>query len=855
MVQPTTQHYQAKSNDSNSRNAFDTRSKFTLYNLLGEEEAYYLVDKFQIKTHVTNIFKKASHHIIIIDRSASMQNDIEVLKESLIKFFTLDNFFNSQLLFTLVSYSSWGDLICHFHRTSIQEILQQSFFYAKKIQKIRAATSTCISQAMQLASSLIQKEELTAITLLSDGYANDINAHLEAKAIEKTCQKIKTMNVFVNTIAYSDDADFKTLAKIAHTVSGFCFKANDAREVYNILHHTSQLLENSSTLSIEEPLEQNYNYQVFVSSTASKLNGSSDSLKILGFRASDKGVFYKYQSLDKDLYQALTNVPISQTDESVFAFAKAKLIEGKLDTAKCALASTFNATLTKQHANALTNKQIAALAQDLDLTIFKSVLQVHDTGSYTENIQKFSILEIVSILNEYKNGIVINIKELEKNYPEPNQSANTGESESSGLIEYQSNSDYAAVEAFEVSRNTATINLTIKKKVKLVVKKAMLVSDDNNTQVAEISGVIGENLYNYNKYALVSDSKLSVESLKVHINSKKVFDLLKEKNVIEKDGTIVQQFDFRTEYTLRLDTLALVPIGIRYDNIGQVFNEIAQIQVLSNIVSSHLQEIADIHVPVQDVELNKLYFSPNLYVNFLQKPDNHILEQPKFSKIDAPLSYRIDIGSKDILNISQLSSAHQFLNKMYEAYNWRTGEVLSEAFFDMSRSDSIAFRHKKLLYLTKVDELMKPIYDDLLAIEDNGIVASILSHACEYNLIHILQNIWNNQAVDTQELVTALKTAKNRLEQYLERIYTNNISPLVFYTCSTGVLPDKVEAIAHTSKEIASKYTNLQFSEEEKDGVFFEFGNSIISLYAENKHCSKQESKVSRLCDAIVGNR
>ena len=62
-------------------------------------------------------------------------------------------------------------------------------------------------------------------------------------------------------------------------------------------------------------------------------------------------------------------MPAEQTSEAVFAFAKANLAEGNLNTAKYALAQHFDATLVGAHARALTNNQVAAFAQDLDTLV------------------------------------------------------------------------------------------------------------------------------------------------------------------------------------------------------------------------------------------------------------------------------------------------------------------------------------------------------------------------------------------------------------------------------------------------------------------------------------------------------
>lgn len=848
MARQATQRKQAKSNHSRSEVASNTRSKFTLYNFVGEEKAYYLVDRINLERSPDNIPKNSvAHSIIIIDRSGSMSADIKALKETLIKLLTLDEYINFQLVVTLISYSSKGDVTCHFQRIPIQEVMKNNSPYIKEIQKIQTAWYTCISQSMQLASSLIQSGELTAITLHSDGYANDASPSSEAKALEQICEQLLSKDVFVNTIAYSDASDFRLLSKIANTVSGSCIKAGNVKEVYDTIYNTSKLLGSSVAPAIEEPLVKDYDYQVFVSKSAKKLNGSSDTLKICGLKADDDRTVYKYQKITKHSYDALTTVPVAQTDESVFAFARANLAEGNLNTAKYALVSTFDATLIERHAKALTNAQVAEFAQDIDLAIFdKSGLKTHEILNAVKVNPKISLLKLIKILEEHKTSIIVNLKHLQSNYQRKGLKRIAGSRDKDGKLvspwlktEYLDNSGYIGMGAFEINRNTATINMLITRKVKLV-------SIEDATQIAEVAGILVTDLNNYNNYTIVSDGELNVKSLLVKINNKKVFDLLKTEGVLEKDGAPALAFDFRAEYTIRLDNLPLVPFSDRYGSIDGVFDELAEIRVLSSILSAHLKEESDVYMPEQLEELKRHYLSKNLYINFPTTNEyTDIREALANGTIDSRVSYKIDIGSKNILNEGKLHSANKFLDRMYEAYDRETGEIFQEKpTFVMAKAENIAFRYKELssrMKITKVDEFMKPIFDDFIGIEDNGIVAAILSKVNADSLLRVLQDKWNSKTVNREELVAAIVTALDKLEQYAERIYREKICPLVFYIGSTGLLPDEMKAIAQTSEEIGSKYGNLQFSKDEQEGMFFEVGDSIISVYAKNEYYSKKE--------------
>lgn len=840
MARQAKQASQVKPQNSSSQAVSNTRTKFTLYNFAGSEKAFYLVDRINLERKLDDIPEKSvAHNIIIIDRSGSMYYDLEPLKDTLIKLLTLDEYNNYQLLISLISYASHGDVTCHFQRIPIQEVMQLNSSYIQEIKKIKTGSFTGMSQSMKLAKSLIKEGELTAINLHTDGYANDPSANSEAAALERICEELKGMDVFANTISYSS-ADFKLLSKIANTLSGNCIRAGEVKMVYDALYDTAKLLGSSVAPPLEEPLIKEYDYQVFVSKSAKKVNGSSTILKICGLKADDEGLFYKYQKVSKEEYDKL-DIPIAQTDESVFAFAKANLANGNLNTAKYATASTFDATLTERHAKALTNTAIADFTEDLEQAIFEpNVLASHEIGDRVKVSDKITLLELIEILEEHSNSIIINLKHLQENYQRKGLKRIEGKRDENGKLvkpwlktEFLDGGEYVRMGSFAINQNTATINMLITRKVKLV-------KVEDGTQIDEVGGILVNDLNTFNNYTIVSDGEVNVKSLRIKISSKAVFDLLKQRGLIEKDGLPADEFDFRSEYDLKLDSLPLVPFDGRYSSLNGVFEELAKIKVISSILSAHLKAESETYTAEQLEELKQHYLSKNLYINFPTTTEYTDLKDAIANgSVDSRVSFKIDIGSKDILNFGKFHSANKFLDRLYEVYHQDTGEKLDKPTFDAILEQSVIFGHKTLssrTKVTKVDELMKLIFDDFLGLANNGIVTAILSKVGADSLLRLLQAKWKGEEVKREEFVVALASGNERLEAYAEKLYSEKVSPLVFYIGSTGLIPDEMETKAATADEIGAKYGNLQFSKDEQEGMFFEVGDCIISVYAKNEY-------------------
>ncbi|MFM7405477.1 MAG: hypothetical protein ACKO3K_02095 [Cuspidothrix sp.] len=448
---------------------------------------------------------------------------------------------------------------------------------------------------------------------------------------------------------------------------------------------------------------------------------------------------------------------------------------------------------------------------------------------------KISLLELIGILSQYRDHIILNLQKLKEDYHRTGIKRVRGVRDTNGDLispwlktEDIYPSDFVQMGVFAINRNTATINMLIKRKVKLV-------KSEDQTPMIEVAGLLTNDLDNFNNYTIVKDGKLNIATLNIKISNKKVFDLLQSQRVI-----IADKFDFHSEYTIQLDNLPLVPANISFANIDGLFTQLAEIKVVTSILAACLRHQSDVFINNQIEELKQHYLSKNLYLTFPTTPEHT-------NRIDTHISYKIDFGSHEILNLGKLYSANQFLARRYEVCDQETGEIFPKPTWDIVFNQNIALRQKAIsnrMKLTPVDDLMKPIFDDFLGININGKIGEILNQVGEHSLALLLYAQHAGKPVNKEDLITAMTTAYQKLVADIEQIYQANISPMVFYIGTTGLLPNKISAKAINADELAIKYPHLQFSKHEQAGTFFELGNTIISVYPQAEyHSEKSLSK------------
>jgi hypothetical protein len=591
------------------------------------------------------------------------------------------------------------------------------------------------------------------------------------------------------------------------------------------------------------PLEKGFTYQVFVSRSAGRMNGAAEALSIRGLKADDDGIVYKYKKLTQAEYDRL-DVPAMQTSEAVFAFARGNLAEGNLNTAKYALASTFDATLVGTHGRALTNNQVAEFASDLDtLVLFNpGQLAEHTVLSEVPVNRRIPLLNLVKLLDDNRGNFVINRQALQDVYVRRGLKRLQGTRDDSGKLieptlktEFVNADEYLPITSFEVNRNAATLNMMLTRRVRLVPAAG-------GKPITQVAGIKLDDIGTFNNYTLVGDGELNVPYLKVRISDRKLFDTLQKEGVLETDGTPAEKYDAKQEYTLRLDQLPVVPPFEGSIDLTGVFDELSRLKVLSSLCAAHLKEEAADFTAEQVEELKKHYLSKSLFLNFpTTNPYTDLKQALAEGSVDTRTSYRIDVGDRTILNLSKLHSANKFLDRMYEVVG-SDGKPLEKPTFEDVLDGNVTYRHKQLsakVKVTKVDEFMKGLFDDFLGLKGNGSAVKVLESVGASKLAGIVRDRAKGKQPGRKEFVEALADARKKLDARSDDLFREKLSPLVFYVGATGLLPDEADAKALSAEQLQAKYPELALSKDEKEGTFFELGDTILSVYAKTEYFSR----------------
>lgn len=782
-----------------------------------------------------------SHDVWIIDCSGSMGYDIATVRSELVKVATLQEFAGREKYVSLISYASSGDVIVHFDHVRIEDVVAPGSKYETAIQQLRTRGCTCGSQAVKLALGMIRPNEVTAVTLHTDGYFNDRSPGEEMRQINAMTAQVNAMpNAFINTIAYGSYSDFTTLNRIANDGGGTCFRAPRAKDVYVALETTAKAIAGTLVPAVIIP-KGNADYSAFVSLAARKVLGSAGDIKVVGIPDGSDQTALQYRYVTQAEYDASTE-PESDASQEWLILAAGYLAEGRLNDAKFALVSARAESILRDGGRATTGPQIAALAADIEAAILSgNFTPAKDYGM--PGADRTSVLKVLSVMSRFTSDLEVDISTITATYRRRGTRKMAGKREKDGTITpprakraFRDGGRWGQVSAFELNRDTATINMRITRPIDII-----RLSDGQVVKTA--GGLDLSNAQAFNNYTIVADGALNLDKIPCHIRSEVLHRRLVALGVLPDNG-----YDASRTYVIDLDGRPLIGFDATFDAsvIAGFLDRTAPLMALSSIFRALMAGKSDERTEAQTAELAEIHVGPSGYFGPPSCEEYSDLQAALADgSVDSYIKYHVTFGSRTLLNVGELPSANAFLARRFTV---SVGGAAQDKPKMPQFWDNWTVAVKALgprLTLNQTDALLFPIYSDFFGITDDGTVGNILKSA-------------GASAESVRDFYKALRGTATRDEKManfrdMQRLVDaaidsnfDNVSQIVFYIGATGLLPDAFgDVTAMTAEALETVCPAIKLGKAERDGSFFLVGDTVVSIFPENAYFSTGVSKTA----------
>jgi hypothetical protein len=825
--------------------ASTTTSKFILYNFNGLPVDYYAID--EVTPPVPVLTKEVKHHIYVLDVSGSMYDAIAETRTMVEKVMTVEEFSDPDQLVSLFSYASRGDVILHFSRVPVTEVLKPGSKYVEQIRMLRTRGLTCMSQAFASALELIKPGETTAMSVHTDGFFNDPSPMAEMRAIDAIIEKAKAMKgLFVNTIAYKW-ADYVAMSRISNALSGKCVKAATVKDVYTALHDTQTLLSGRLAPAIFVA-KGDADYQVSLNVSQKKINGTATDLAVRGAGADDQLRIWRFRKVSKTVFDKTAGPDASLQQK--YAFSRAKLAEGKLNDARFALSSTCNQTLLAKHAKGLTSAQLTAMAVDLESAMFYDFSHQFSTTPGLPNANSLSLIELFGMLNEHTDAFTIDLPMLldgytrmgvkkvagvwsHENIDKPTEAdveASTFVPASLKLVPTD-DATMVSTSGFLWNNAEATVNLKITRPAKLVHVK-------DGQEIKSIAGLkLDGKLQKFNNYTIVSGGDVNVKMLPLRIEKKKL-----HADLVARGALPAESFNPKQVYALQLEEFPAVPYSQAFSDLPatlvprmayrRMFLSICEVLLkLRNqpSVGSDSEIVGTSLTAAQEVELKFHFISPKMYFSApMRNPYKNRTEAVEKGFVDVRTRYTIELGDRDLLSLSDLPSANEFFGRRFAVK--KDGAVNAKPkISDLLEEGAVAeAKPTGRMTLGRVDDLFFDLFEAFAGTKGPDMALRV------FELIGVPKAVARKlltERKDLDALQQAALSVKNLLTVAQEQDYATYVRPLAFYLGSSGLIPDGLGLEICDAEKMKEKFKLKKVAE---DKTYFVAGDLVVSLGAEN---------------------
>ena len=783
--------------------------KFALYDFSGTTKEFYFVDEVEVPKPVLE--PTVSHHVVIVDRSGSMYSAMKDTRAMVEKVMVAEEFTNSELLLTLISYSSKGDFTLHFGRKKVSEVLDPNNGFVDQIRSIQATCLTSVSGALDESLKHIVSGETTAVSIHTDGWFNDASPASEAKLVDKWIKTVQKdfPNVYANTIAYGSWSDFKTLDRISQSLSGKTVIAKTVKQVFDALHDTTALLAGRVLPAIHVPKDDS-DFLAVHNVTQKKVNGNTVDFAVKGVGPDDVTKLYRFKKVTQERWEKDKRVEAIGSDATpVYVFARSLLAVGRLNDAKYALCGTGDQTLLRQHYKDLTSEALAGFADDLDKRISGDFDGLVASTSKGLGSSAGSVAELCQVLERHRKDFTLNLTETLKGYKRRSVKRLAGEwvngtfVPSSTRLVPTDDAGTVSVATFEINNSNATINMQ-------VMRTADLYKDGVHVPTAAGKKL---DLREIRAYTIVGDGEVNLPSLTVKISSKKLHAALVE------GGWLTGDFDHTKEYTIDLSELAAVPFsqGVKFPP-SDTFEHLMMLTVKRGILTACLggSAKADDWTPEQLEELKANDLSASLNYNpKTTNPYTDLTAAISAGEIDSRTKFNITLGDSRMVSVSSLYSANEYLARRFSVKGSdpaecdKDGNLKKPKFADII--NGAAFSVKALSARTKlnaIDDIMMPMFEQFMSAGFDGI--SRTSHRID--------------------MVEALHTT----EEEIEAFYASLIRPVSMYIGSTGLIPEGWQVEVVDGEGLVAKFADIDVAKKQKEeGTFLVNGSLVVGIFPE----------------------
>lgn len=789
-----------------------------------------------------------SHHVVIVDRSGSMYADIESVRSVVEKVAVLEEYRDSGLLFSVVSYSSSGDCTLHFARQPLSEVMKPGSAMVEQIRSIRSTGLTCMSQAVKMGLDLVRQDEPTVVTLHSDGYCNDPSPRQEQKQIEALLDDAKKnfSSLAFDTVAYSDRSDFRLLLSFSERMGGRCVVARDARTVYDALLETQKRLAEGTTPPLQ--IQSRSDLVLVVCRSAGKVLLDTSDVTVRGLKAGEEVEVFRLNAS-----AGAGPSPAGEELEVLYGLSMAWLAKGQIRLAKEALCGTRD-QIYQTHWRALSRTDLQAFFEEVSVPVLSGeVVHRPRTVGFGVLAQGASVLELFSVMAEHKRDLKVDLASMREGYRLKSVRKLDGSRDEEGQIvpppvQFTAidEGQWVKVSGIQLSNENATLNLRTVRRGKLVPRDGAKLEHATLGPDGSISSVAGVDLSDlkvFRNFTVVSDGCVHLPQICLQVSSKAAWTAL------SRLGVAQGSFQIGAEINVNLSAMPVVDLEKKTDSAG--LDGVVRQLLIGKMLGSVLRAMSvGTSARFSDEQVQALAaacVTPNLYVSIPSTvPYTDLSQALKDGIVDVEVGTSVQIGLHELLP-SQLPSANEFLARHFSVFQ-DGAEVKGPKFANLFGcgvivdSKELSSRAKP----TVADAMFKPIFLDLFG--EGKEVLPILAHLgvsreLSEDLLRCLPKLPSHgnfsQISDAERRIQIVAEVQEIVSDAMESLLGTQIRPLVFWVGATGSLPDGVDVPALDADQAKAKCPQLKIGKDLSDASFYFLpGGVLLAAVPEQRYYS-----------------